>query len=57
MPTWLRWSRRSTDLRAQRLPAPEVEAEIERVGEETSAILRVAHEQAGEITRRAQRGG
>jgi DivIVA domain-containing protein len=31
-----------------------VEAEIERVGEETSAILRVAHEQASEITRRAQ---
>ena len=42
------------DLRAQRLPAPAVEAEIERVGEETSAILRVAHEQAAEITRRAR---
>ena len=42
------------DLRAQRLPAPDVEAEIERVGEETSAILRVAHEQAAEITRRAR---
>lgn len=42
------------DLRAQRLPGPAVEAEIERVGEETSAILRVAHEQAAEITRRAQ---
>ncbi len=41
-------------LRAQRLPAPHVEAEIERVGEETSAILRVAHEQAAEITRRAR---
>ncbi len=41
-------------LQAQRLPAPDVEAEIERVGEETSAILRVAHEQAGEITRRAR---
>ena len=42
------------DLRAQRLPAQDVEAEIERVGEETSAILRVAHEQAAEITRRAR---
>jgi hypothetical protein len=42
------------DLRAQRLPAPAVEAEIERVGEETSAILKVAHEQAAEITRRAR---
>lgn len=42
------------DLRAQRLPAPSIEAEIERVGEETSAILRVAHEQATEITRRAR---
>jgi DivIVA domain-containing protein len=42
------------ELREQRLPAPAVEAEIERVGAETSAILRVAHEQAAEITRRAQ---
>ncbi len=42
------------ELRAQRLPAPAVEAEIERVGEETSAILRVAHEQAAEIVRRAR---
>jgi hypothetical protein len=42
------------ELRAQRVPAQTLEAEIERVGEETSAILRVAHEQAGEITRRAQ---
>jgi DivIVA domain-containing protein len=42
------------DLRAHRLSSsPEVAAEIERVGEETSAILRVAHEQAAEITRRA----
>jgi hypothetical protein len=41
-------------LRAQRLSSPDVEAEIERVGEETSAILRVAHEQAAEITRRAR---
>ena len=42
------------ELRAMRSPAPVVEAEIERVGEETSAILRVAHEQASEITRRAR---
>ena len=42
------------DLRAHRMPAPSVEAEIERVGEETTAILKVAHEQAAEITRRAQ---
>ncbi|MGH2884817.1 MAG: DivIVA domain-containing protein, partial [Solirubrobacteraceae bacterium] len=42
------------ELRALRSPTPVVEAEIERVGEETSAILRVAHEQASEITRRAR---
>jgi cell division septum initiation protein DivIVA len=42
------------DLHAQRLRAPEVDAEIERVGEETTAILKVAHEQASEITRRAR---
>lgn len=42
------------ELRAQRLPVPVIEAEIERVGEETSAILKVAHEQATEITRRAR---
>jgi DivIVA protein len=42
------------DLRDQRASAPAIEAEIERVGAETSAILRVAHEQAAEITRRAQ---
>jgi DivIVA domain-containing protein len=46
--------REMTELRAQRSPVPAVEAELERVGEETSAILRVAHEQAAEITRRAQ---
>jgi hypothetical protein len=46
--------REMDDLRAHRLPTPAVEAEIERVGEETSAILRVAHEQAGEIVRRAR---
>ena len=42
------------DLQARRLPAPTVESEIERVGAETTAILKVAHEQAAEITRRAQ---
>src|SRR6185312_10487546 len=46
--------REMDDLRAQRSPAPAVEEELERLGEETSAILRVAHEQAAEITRRAQ---
>jgi DivIVA domain-containing protein len=46
--------REMDDLRSHRLPAPAVEAEIERVGEETSAILRVAHEQASEIVRRAR---
>ena len=46
--------RELAELRVQRLPAPAIEDEIERVGEETSAILRVAHEQATEITRRAQ---
>jgi cell division septum initiation protein DivIVA len=35
-------------------PAPSVEDEIARLGQETSAILRVAHEQAAEITRRAR---
>ncbi len=41
-------------LLAQRSPSAAVDAELSRVGEETSAILRVAHEQAAEITRRAQ---
>jgi DivIVA domain-containing protein len=42
-------------LSAQRSsPSSTIEAEISRVGEETSAILRVAHEQAAEITRRAR---
>ncbi len=42
-------------LSAQRSsPSSAIEAEISRVGEETSAILRVAHEQAAEITRRAR---
>ena len=42
------------ELRAQRSPAPAIEEELERLGAETSAVLRVAHEQAAEITRRAQ---
>jgi len=41
-------------LSAQRSPTSAIEAELARVGEETSAILRVAHEQAAEITRRAR---
>jgi DivIVA domain-containing protein len=41
-------------LRIQRSPGATVEAEIDRLGEETSAIIKVAHEQATEITRRAQ---
>jgi hypothetical protein len=46
--------RELAELLAQRSPTAAVDAEIERVGEETSAILRVAHEQAAEIVRRAQ---
>ena len=44
----------AAQLSAQRSPTTAVQAEIDRVGEETSAILRVAHEQAAEITRRAR---
>jgi hypothetical protein len=40
-------------LRIQRSPSGAVEAEIDRIGEETSAIIKVAHEQATEVTRRA----
>ena len=39
---------------AKRSPSSAIDAELERVGAETSAILKVAHEQAAEITRRAQ---
>jgi DivIVA domain-containing protein len=46
--------REMADLRAHRSPAPAIEDELERLGAETSAVLRVAHEQAAEITRRAQ---
>ena len=41
-------------LSAQRSPTAAIDAELARVGEETSAILKVAHEQAAEITRRAR---
>jgi DivIVA domain-containing protein len=41
-------------LRIRRSPTGVVQAEIERLGEETSAIIKVAHEKATEITRRAQ---
>ncbi len=42
------------DLRAGREASGAVTAEIERIGEQTVAILRVAHEQASDTTRRAQ---
>ncbi len=41
-------------LRAQTAPGSAVLKEIERLGDETAAILRVAHEQADAVTRRAQ---
>ncbi len=41
------------DLRVERAPANVIAAEIERIGEQTAEILRVAHEQAGETTSRA----
>jgi hypothetical protein len=41
-------------LRAQPQPGGEVAAEIERIGEQTSAILIAAHEQAKETTHLAQ---
>jgi DivIVA domain-containing protein len=41
------------ELRAGRDSSGAVAAEIERIGEQTAAILRVAHEQASETTRRA----
>jgi DivIVA domain-containing protein len=42
-----------TDLRAGRGSSGAVAAEIERIGEQTAAILQVAHEQAGDTLRRA----
>jgi hypothetical protein len=44
----------AAQLATKRSPTSAVEAELERVGAETSAILKVAHEQAAEITRRAR---
>jgi cell division septum initiation protein DivIVA len=44
----------SAERSAERSPTPAIETELARFGEETSAILRVAHEQATEITRRAR---
>lgn len=41
-------------LRTRRSPTSAVAAEIEQVGEQTAAILRVAHEQSRQITRRAE---
>ena len=46
--------RELAEVRAQRGPAPALDEELARLGEETSAILKVAHQQAVEITRRAQ---
>ncbi|MBV9338170.1 MAG: DivIVA domain-containing protein [Solirubrobacterales bacterium] len=46
--------REIAELRQRRPPMPALDEELERVGEETSAILKVAHAQAAEITRRAQ---
>src|SRR5581483_1936420 len=42
------------DFRAGRDPSGAVAAEIGRIGEQTVAILRVAHDQANETLRRAQ---
>lgn len=42
------------ELRAQAAPPSEVTSEIKRVGEQTSAILIAAHEQAQQTTRLAQ---
>jgi hypothetical protein len=42
------------ELRAPRLPSDDVSAEIKRVGEQTSAVLIAAHEQAQETVRAAE---
>src|SRR5260370_16434692 len=42
------------ELRARRLPSEDVSAEIKRVGEQTSAVLIAAHEQAQETARVAE---
>jgi hypothetical protein len=46
--------REIAELRERRTNASSVAAEIDRIGEQTAAILRVAHEQAQKITREAQ---
>jgi cell division septum initiation protein DivIVA len=42
------------ELRTRQAPAMSITEEIERLGEQTSSILVVAHDQASETTRRAQ---
>jgi hypothetical protein len=46
--------RELAELRARTQPGSSVTAEIERIGEHTSAILTVAHDKAHEMTRQAQ---
>ncbi len=46
--------RELSELRTQRSLATPVAAEIDRIGEQTSAVLRVAHEQAQQTTFRAR---
>ena len=46
--------RQLAELRERTTPSGAVSAEIKKIGEQTAAILRVAHEQAAETTRRAQ---
>lgn len=46
--------RELADLRSRTTSGGEIEAEIERLGEQTSKILLAAHDQAQETTRRAQ---
>jgi hypothetical protein len=45
--------RELVDLKAHRSPSAAVAAEIDRIGEQTAAILQTAYEQAAEITRGA----
>jgi hypothetical protein len=46
--------RELVDLKAHRSPSAAVAAEIDRIGEQTAAILQTAYEQAAEITRGAR---
>jgi hypothetical protein len=46
--------RELVELRARRSPSAAVAAEIDRIGEQTAAILQTAYEQAAEITRGAR---